>query len=269
VHGIETQPRVPGGGGGRVAAPAQRVLAFTLDLCVALAAVLLLQLAIRHGLVAPFGAWRPDGFGPGIDPQSVALAIALVALRDVPTGASFAKWLLALRVVGTDGTTLPLGLRLLRAPLSVLPFEWVAGEARGRLPWRVVPYAPSFRGLVARAALALLAGIWSVVWGVETLRPSIGRRDAGRLARTVIQDPALARALGPPLETEVRSIVPRSRMMLRGDEGEFELRVRGTRGRQDMRVRSLRIDGHWAVDEVVDIEITMTDANGRDTVAVR
>lgn len=255
---------------GRVAPPGPRLLAFLVDLCIALVAALGLQLAARTGLVASVGAWRPDGVGLGLDAQTIGLALLFGALRDVPGSASFAKWLLGLRVVGLDGRPLAFGLRLLRAPLSLLPFEWVAGEARGRLPWRVETYVPSFRGLLARAALAVLAGGWSIVWGVQTLRPSIGRGDAQRLAESVLLlDPALERELGSPLEAEVRSIVPRSRTILRGAEGEFLLRVRGARGRQEMRVHTRKIDGHWVVDEVVDIEITLLDDPGRDTLAVR
>jgi len=246
------------------------LLAFLVDLCISLVLALGVQFLARAGVVGSLGAWRPDGLGLGLDTATLALALALGALRDVPTGASVAKWLLGLRVVGLDGRTLPFGLRLLRAPISLLPFEWVAGESRGRLPWRVETYVPSFRGLLVRAGLALVAGAWSILWGVETLRPSIARGDAERLARhVVLHDPALVRELGEPLEADVRSIVPRSRMFLRGGEAEFQLRVRGMRARQDMRVRACKVEGRWVVDEVVDIEITRVDSIAPDTVAVR
>jgi len=254
----------------RVAPWGPRVLAFLVDMCVALVAALGIQLLARLGFVRPLGSWHPGGAGLQVDSASIVLALALAAVRDVPSGASFAKWLLGLRLTGLDGKPLPLSLRLLRAPLSLLPLDWVAGEARGRLPWRVVSYVPSFRGLVARAVLALAAGAWSVGWGVQTLRPSIGRDDAQRLAQHVLlADPALARELGEPLEAEVRSIVPRSRMFRRHGEAEFGLRVRGTRGRQDMRVHARKIDGQWVVEEVLDIEITTLEPIARDTVAVR
>lgn len=255
---------------GRVAAPGARLLAFLVDMCIALVAALAVQLVARSGLVGALGAWRPDGLGLGFDAQTVGLALLLGSLRDVLGSASFAKWLLGLRVVGQDGQPLPFGLRLLRAPLSLLPVDWVTGEARGRLPWRVESYVPSFRGLLARAALALVAGGWSVAWGVQSLRPSIGRDDAEQLAtRVLLQDPTLQRQLGPPLDAEVRSIVPRSRTLLRGAEAEFLLRVRGARARQEMRVRARKIEGRWVIDEVVDIEITQFDGLGRDTLAVR
>jgi hypothetical protein len=200
----------------------------------------------------------------------LGLVVLLLALRDVPTGASGAKWLLGLRLVGPNGGRLPLGARLLRAPVSLLPLEWLAGERRGTLPWRVVSYVPSAAGLGVRVALALATGACCVGFGVQSLRPSIGRADALRLASdSILADPLLRRTLGDPLEVQVRRIEPRNRLALRGTEGQFELRIQGPRARQDMRVRALKVEGRWAVDEIVDIDISSFASAGRDTVASR
>jgi hypothetical protein len=134
----------------------------------------------------------------------------------------------------------------------------------------VTSYTPSRRGLAARGALALGAAAWSLIWGFETMRPSIGRSDAERIVRaTLLQDPMLRQQLGDPLEFEIRAIAPRRRRMLESGIGEFELAVRGTSLRQDMVVRAVHVDGRWAIDEIIDIRVAALDRSPGDTVAAR
>jgi hypothetical protein len=226
---------------------------------------------MRAGWIPGAGAWRPDAGPLLVDSKVIWVAALLLALRDVPTGASLAKWLLGLRLETPDGRPLGLALRLARAPLSIVPVAWFVGEIGERRLWAVRHYVPSSRGLMVRALLALGAATWTVAWAVQSLRPSIGMADATRLAeRTVAADPGLRRELGAPLDVEIRHIAPRSKLLLSGEaNAEYDLRVTGSRKKQDMRVHARKVDGRWTVDEVVDIEISWLGTNGRDTLAVR
>jgi hypothetical protein len=190
-------------------------------------------------------------------------------LREIPFGQSFAQWLLCLRPVRSDGTRLTRRERWQRALAPLVPgISRSGGRDGGR--WRTVSYTPSRRGLALRGALAVGAAAWSLLWGIETLRPSIGRADAERVVRsTLLQDPTMRRELGEPLDFEIGAIAPRRRRMLDSGIGEFAVGVRGTHLRQDMVVRAVRIDGRWAIDEIVDIRIASLDTSPGDTVAAR
>ncbi len=238
-----------------------RLAAVTVDLLVAFAIALLVRFAVRLGVVPPIGIWGPFSEPTTwADPQVVALGLGLALLRDVPTGASLAKWILCLRVVRPDGTKLRFWSRLARAPFSLLPFAWSSPRVQTSLPWRVVTYTPSARGLGLRTALAGAAAAASLTWGVDTVRPSIGRNDAEKLVHsTVLRDPLLQRALGAPLAWHVQRISPRAHERMYGARGRFELIVRGSAMQQDMVVVALKIDGRWVVDEITDIALRNVD----------
>jgi hypothetical protein len=104
------------------------------------------------------------------------------------------------------------------------PFTSWRRHRRTAAPWSVVAYTPSTLGLGVRALLTVGAAVWSLVFGFQTLRPSIGRSDAEHLAAaTIVSDPRLAAELGAPLTFKVREIAPRSRLSLDPRSGEFEL----------------------------------------------
>jgi hypothetical protein len=247
-----------------------RSAALLLDAMLAASAAVVLRLGVQLGLLPGFGSWSAGLELPWVDPQLVLLTLALLAVRDLPTGASLAKWLLCLRVAGRDGRPLGLGLRLLRAPVSLLPLALLPAEVQHRLPWRVVGYAPGVRGLVLRTLLTGGAAAVSIAWAVETVRPSIGRDEAARLARTLVDgDPLLGRALGEPLEHEVLRVTPRAHQAGRGQRASFEMRVRGLHKQQSMTVHVRRVDGAWTVEEVLDIDIGAVTPDGRGPVAAR
>jgi hypothetical protein len=259
-----TAPPVPAG-----AVP--RLVAFGIDLVLALAAAVAVHGAFLRG-------WLPGLHPTGNDavnllqlPSTWVLTLLLVAVRDVPLGASFAKWMLCLRVVGVSGRPLSWPLRLLRAPLCTLPLEWLAGERRAAVPWRVTSYAPGSAGFALRVGLALGAASWSVVWGVASVRPSIGRGDAVQLVeQTLGRDPLLQRELGAPLQFEITAVTPRSRTGLSAERGEFAVRVRGSARRQAMRVHALKVEGRWVIDELVDIQAAqIASSSPPDTLVVR
>jgi hypothetical protein len=210
-------------------------------------------------LVVCVAAWRAGVLGSGVVPLGVFAAAILVlfALRDVPSGASLAKWLLGLRVTTSAGTTPRLGSRLLRAPWSATPLAWLFPALERRTPWRVVAYVPSAAGLAVRLTLAAIAlGLAGVV-GFAALRPGIGRDDALHLARTTIaSDPLLPRTIGAPFDVELGRILPR-RAVANG--AAFEVELRGPHARQNMTVVARRVGGAWAVDEVIDIAVTAPD----------
>jgi hypothetical protein len=247
-----------------------RAVAFLVDATIAFGLVLVWRLATVHGMLPAFGAWRPASAAGWFDTQGLALAVLALVLRDVPTGASFAKWLLCLRVVGPDGKPLPRARRWQRAVSQFFPFTSWRRHRRAAAPWSVVAYTPSTLGLGVRALLTVGAAVWSLVFGFQTLRPSIGRSDAEHLAAaTIVSDPRLGAELGVPLTFKVREIAPRSRLSLDPRSGEFELQVRGTHQRQDMVVHAIKVDGRWMVDEIVNIRVAALDAAPGDTVAVR
>jgi len=238
-----------------------RLAAVTVDLLVAFAIALLVRFAVRLGILPPIGIWGPIAEPAAwVDPQVVAFAWGLASLRDVPTGASLAKWILCLRLAGPDGARLGFWSRVARAPFSLLPFAWMSLRVQTSLPWRVATYTPSTRGLGLRTALAGAAAAASLTWGVDTVRPSIGRGDAERLVHaTVLSDPHLQRELGAPLAWHVQRISPRAHERVHGARGRFELIVRGTAMQQDMVVVARKIDGRWVVDEITDIALRSVD----------
>jgi hypothetical protein len=201
------------------------------------------------------------------DAPLLLTVLALTLLRDVPFGASAAKWLLCLRVVGRDGQPLGLLRRILRAPLSLLPLP---STLQSQLGWWVAAYSPSRAGLVARTAITAGAAVFSITWAVETVRPSISRGDAVRLSeRLAHNDPLLRRTLGEPLEVEVGSIRRRTQQRDRLTEASFALRIEGPRARQEMLVHARRVDGTWTIEELTDIEITAAEPDTTPTVARR
>jgi len=239
-----------------------RLAAFTVDGMLGFATVLLVRFGTQIGLVPAFGSWGlADESSSWMDPQVAALTLGLVALRDVPTGASLAKWILCLRVVRPDGRPLGFWQRLARAPFSLLPLAWLSRHVQATLPWRIATYSPSARGLALRTGLAGAVAAASLGWGVDTVRPSIGRGDAERLVdATILSDPQLERALGSPLASHVRRISPRAQERIHGAHARFELVVRGSEMQQDMVVVALKIDGRWVVDEITDIAVREVDA---------
>jgi hypothetical protein len=248
-----------------------RLVAFGVDAALALTAAVVLQLALRSGgwpFVHPAVAAAGDLLRV---PSTWALALVLAAGRDVPFGASFGKWLLCLRLAEPAGGRLGLPLRLLRAPVSALPLERLAGERRASVPWRVIGYTPGRAGFVLRFALALVAAGWSLAWGVASVRPSIGRTDAVLLVdRTLARDPLLRHKLGEPLRFDITAVTPRSRTGLGGERGEFAVRIRGTARRQAMMVHAVKVEGHWVIDEVVDIhEMRLASSSQPDTLVAR
>ncbi len=268
---------IPGGtpslesGTASLAAALPRLVAFGVDAVLALLAAALLRFAVGHGDLRLLGS-QPGILGSLLRESSTwLLVLLLAALRDVPTGESIGKWLLGLRVVTPAGTRLPFSLRIARAPFSLLPLEWLAGEKRAHVPWRVSAYVPGRAGLLVRVALALAAASCSLLWGVAGSRPSISRADAVALVEsTLARDPALRRTLGEPLQIEVATVTPRSRAGISGARCQFTLRIRGTARRQEMVVRALKIEGRWAIDEVVDIrESRLAGGGSADTLPVR
>jgi hypothetical protein len=238
-----------------------RLAAITVDTLLALATVLLVRFAMRLGVLPGWGAWHPGvETDVWIDAQVIVVTWIATALRDVPAGASLAKWILCLRVVDRSGKRLGFWRRLARAPFSLLPFAWMSRRIQANLPWHVATYTPSARGLALRTALAGAAAAASVAWGVDTVRPSIGRRDAERLVHaTVLSDPHLQRLLGAPLAWDVQRISPRAHERVHGARGRFELVVRGSEMQQNMVVVALKIDGRWVVDEITDIAMRDVD----------
>jgi hypothetical protein len=195
--------------------------------------------------------------------------LALFALRDVATGASLAKWMLGLRLEMTDGTPTTFAGRLRHMPFSLSPLGLIPAFER-RTPWRVSVYVPSGRGLLLRAAVAVVLVGGSAVVTTLARRPRIGHDDALQLAQaTILSDPHLADALGAPLTAEVGRTSPHANATWRSSEGDFELRVRGVRAMQTMVVRARKIDGQWAVEEVTDIERSSLDAPPRGSIVHR
>ena len=203
-----------------------RLAAAALDLMLAFAASLLLCYSVRAGWVGPIGVWRQADAGPWLDAQLLIFSLGLLAVRDVPCGQSPAKWLLCLRLTRRDGRRLRRRDRLLLVPVAFLPGACLRGEVLERLPYRVVAYAAPQRGLLLRAAITVTAAILTTVSAVATARPSIGRRDAARLAQAlVLDDPILRRELGQPLDYTVLGIAARARERGPGQRASFELRV--------------------------------------------
>lgn len=247
-----------------------RAMAFLVDIMMALALGLVWRFSVHLQMLPGPLAWRPGANGPWVDGTVLLFALAIFVLRDVPAGASLSKWLLCLRLVDERGRPLGFARRVLQVPASVLPFTWLWPGLQRRWPAGVGIYTPSARGMATRTTLASLAAVGSLLWGIESLRPSIGPRDASRLAEdTVLRDPALARTLGQPLEFELGSIAPRAHEKLRREEARFDLVVRGRHSRQDMSVLARKVEGAWVVDQVVDIEVSALEPSPREAVAAR
>ncbi len=242
---------------GATAAPRHLRLAATLlDVLLAFAATFAVRSLVHAGTLPALGGWRPGDAGFWIDAQLVFMGLGLASLRDVPFGSSLSKWLLCLRLERADGHPLGLVQRLLRAPISLLPLALLSDEIGGRMPWRVVGYAPSTRGLALRTGLTSAAAAASILWAVETVRPSIGQQDASRLAEQMVAgDPVLRRELGDPVEMRILAITPRAHQAARGKCGTFDLQLRGLVRQQEMVVHARKVDGAWVVEEADDIDI--------------
>ncbi len=197
-----------------------------------------------------------------LDVQLFALTLLLIWLRDVPLGASPAKWLLCLTVIGRDGRRLGPGRRLLRALVGIVPLALVRPDVERRVfGWRVVSYSPSRTGLVSRTALTAGAAVFSVTWAFETVRPSIGRGAARDLAEVLLDDPLLPRTLGEPLHYEIGSVTRRARQPGASHRASFRLRILGPNARQDMVVHARKVDGAWTLEELTEIEVTVAEAD--------
>lgn len=241
----------------RLASRSHRLAAAMVDVLLAFSAVLLLRVLVHLQWIAPIGVWRPDDTGIWIDTQLVFLSLALAALRDLAFGASPAKWLLCMRLARHDGGRLGLGERLLRAPISILPFAWLGRGMQQRMSWRVVSYTPGSRGQMLRATVAIAAAVLSTSWGVETVRPSIGRQDAVQLAQSLVAgDRVLERDLGGgPLDHSIVYITRRAHERGFGKRASFQIEVHSLFLQQYMMVHAVKIDGAWVVEEVSEIEI--------------
>ena len=213
-------------------------------------------------LIAVAAALRraADDAVAGLPVQPIAIAaVCLFALRDVPSGASLAKWLLGLRLETPGGARPGVASRLLRAPWSVLPLAWLFPALERRTPWRVVAYAPSAAGLVTRLTLAAVAVAAGGIAAFTTLRPAIGRDDAVQLAHATLgDDPLLQRELGVPITIELGTIAPRRTLR---DGAVFAVAAHGPRGHQNMTVVARRVGDTWAIEERFDIETVVTDSS--------
>ena len=239
--------------------PAPRLLrlaAFGLDALLAVLVVLAVRLA---GVVRGGDTIEPIATGVPLDANTLELAALLLFLRDVPFGASPAKWLLCLRPSRLDGVRLAFPRRLLRAFFSFPPLAFLPARVERRLGWQVVSYVPGRPGLVFRTTLTASAAVVSILWTLETRRPSIGRGDAETLAALVARgDPQMHATLGDPLTWEIRGVTPRTEQRRYDSQASFALRIRGIRAEEHMLVHAQRVDGTWMVSELTDIEIRST-----------
>ncbi len=199
------------------------------------------------------------------DLQLVALTLLFIWGRDVPLGASPAKWLLCLSVTDLHGHGLSIPKRLVRALVGVIPLAtFKPGFEERVFGWRVASYSPSRTGLVTRTALTAGAAVFSVTWAFESVRPSIGRGDARQLAEVLVTDPLLPRALGSPLRYEVGSVTRRAQQPGASTRASFRLRILGPEARQDMTVHARKVDGNWTLEELTDIEVTTAEVDTPD-----
>ena len=241
-----------------------RLAAFLLDALLAVLTAVGLRLLIQLGVLPAWGSWAVFDQGARIDPQLIALSLILLAMRDVFWRSSPAKWLLSLTLVRSNGQGLSFLQRLTRAPFSLLPLGLLGRAAQDSLPWRVVSYSPGRTGLLTRTAVTAFAATFSLLWAIETIRPSIARDDAMEMAeKLTTQDPLLQRELGGPLVVEIGEITRRAHQFDRGHSATFQLTIQGSRGRQAMIVLARKVDGTWQLDELRDIDITMTDPSER------
>jgi hypothetical protein len=239
---------------------ALRLAAFFLDALLAILTAVALRLLMRLDVLPAWGAWSPYAEPAAIEPQLVGVSLVLLALRDVVWVSSPAKWLLSLALVRPDGHALSLLQRLLRAPFSLLPLGLMRDSVQEALPWRVVTYSPGRVGILARTALTAFAATFSLLWAVETIRPSIPEKHAQALAqRLVDEDRLLQKQLGTPLFIELGEITRRAHQPERGHVATFQLIVHGPLGRQEMTVIAQKIDSDWQLSELRDIAIILRD----------
>jgi uncharacterized RDD family membrane protein YckC len=243
-----------------MAARALRLAAFSLDTLLAILVAVAVRLLVRMGYLPDWGSWSVYAAGSHIDVQLVGLSLILLAARDVLWGSSPAKWLLGLRLVRPDGTRLSLLQRLLRAPFSLLPLGVMRRSVQDALPWRVVSYVPGRMGVLTRTAATAFAATFSLLWAVETIRPSISRRHAEELSEDLAAgDLLLRRQLGTPLTVEIGTITRRAHQFERGRMATFQLNIHGPLGRQEMTVVARKVDGDWRLSELRDIAILLGD----------
>ena len=228
-----------------------------------LAFLVAVALRVFFGFGSAGGFEGAGGLIPAVfDVRLLMLTLVLIWARDVPLGASPAKWLLCLTVTDADGKPLPVASRLLRALVGAVPLGLFKPHFERRLfGWRVVSYSPSRAGLVTRTALTAGAAVFSVTWAFETVRPSIGRGEARQLADVLLDDPLLPRTLGQPLDFEIGSVTRRARQPGASARASFRLRILGPRARQDMLVHARKVDGTWTLEELTDIEVTSAEAD--------
>ena len=238
---------------------ALRLAAFFLDALLAILVAVALRLLVRVGVLPEWGAWSVYHEAPRIEPQLVGVCLILLASRDVLWGSSPAKWLLSLRLVRPDGTGLSFLQRLLRAPFSLLPLGLMRRSVQDGLPWRVVSYVPGRAGVLTRTAATAFAATFSLLWAVETIRPSIPRKHAESLAESLVEgDLILRQQLGSPMVTEIGDITRRAHQFERGHMATFHLDIHGPLGRQEMIVVARKIDGEWRLSELREIAILLT-----------
>ena len=243
---------------------ALRLAAFFLDTLLAILVAVALRLLVRMGVLPEWGSWSVYVESPRIEPQLIGVSLILLASRDVLWGSSAAKWLLSLRLVRPDGGRLSFVQRLLRAPFSLLPLGVMRGSVQDALPWRVISYVPGRVGVLARTATTAFAATFSLLWAVETIRPSIPRKHAEGLAVTLIEgDLLLQQQLGSPLTSEIGEITRRAHQYERGRMATFHLNVLGPLGRQEMTVVARKVDGAWRLSELRDIAILLRDGSAR------
>lgn len=239
---------------------ALRLAAFLLDALLAILTAVALRLLVRLGVLPAWGAWSAYSEPVRVEPQLVGVAIVLLALRDVLWVSSPAKWLLSLALERPDGRPLSFLQRLLRAPFSLLPLGLMRDSVQEALPWRVVTYSPGRVGILVRTALTAFAATFSLLWAVETIRPSIPEKQARVLAQELIrQDHVLQQELGTPLDIELGEITRRAHQVDRGHVATYRLTIHGPLGRQEMTVIAHKVDGDWRLSELRDIAITLRE----------
>jgi uncharacterized RDD family membrane protein YckC len=237
---------------------ALRLAAFFLDALLAILLAAALRLLFRLGILPEWGSWSVYHETPRIEPQFVGVCLILLACRDVLWGSSPAKWLLSLRLVTADGGRLTVLQRLLRAPFSLLPLGLMRRSVQDALPWNVVSYTPGRVGLLVRTAATAFAATFSLLWAIETIRPSIPRKHAETLASSLVSgDLLLRQQLGTPLVTEIGDITRRAHQHERGHLATFALAIHGPLGRQEMTVVARKVDGIWRLSELRDIVIVL------------
>lgn len=212
----------------------------------------------------------PEGGEPGALPAVfdfalLGMTLLLIWARDVPMGASPAKWLLCLIVTDLHGHTLSFPKRLLRALVGIIPLASFTASFEQRIfGWRVVSYSPKRSGLVTRTALTAGAAVFSVTWAFETVRPSIGRGEVKRLADVLVADPLLPRTLGEPLQYEIGHVTRRAQQSGPTSRASFHLSIRGPLARQEMMVHARKVDGIWTLEELTRIKVTAAEVDTPD-----